>query len=156
MASRLRADTVTAVLALVLAGYLAYEGREMGLGHPSDPGSGYIQFWTGIIMGGLALIQLVQSLLPSADKTSLGGVFAGIRWGKVLYVVALLAVYTTALPTFGFILSTFVLLVVLFKTVEPQGWGVSVIGSALTTLTAWLVFVYWLGTQMPVGSIWGD
>ena len=156
MGARLRADTVTALLALALAAYIAYEGKAMGLGQPSDPGSGYIQFWTGLIMAGLASIQLAQSLLPSADKTSLGGVFADVRWGKVMYVVALLVVYTAALTSLGFILSTFVLLVVLFKTVEPQGWAVSLIGSVLTTTTAWLVFVYWLGTQMPVGTIWGD
>ncbi len=153
MASRLRADTVTALLGLALAIYIAFEGKSMGLGHPSNPGSGYIQFWTGLIMCGLALTQLVHSLLPSADKFSLGSVFADIRWGKVLYVTALLVIYTTLLEYLGFIIATFVLLVVLFKTVEPQSWVVSVVGSAITTFAAWGVFVYWLGTQLPAGSL---
>ncbi len=156
MASRLRADTATALLGLALAAYIAFEGQEMGLGHPSNPGSGYIQFWTGLIMGGLACIQLVQSLLSGADKANLGSVFADIRWGKVLYVTALLVAYAAVLDLLGFILSTAVLLLVLFKTVEPQSWRVALIGSALTTLAAWAVFVYWLGTQMPAGSLWVD
>lgn len=156
MPSRLRADTVTALLALALAIYIAFEGKAMGLGHASDPGSGYIQFWTGLIMAGLAITQLVHSLLPSADKYSLGSVFADIRWGKVLYVTALLVIYTALLEYLGFILATFILLVVLFKTVEPQGWVISIVGSAITTLVAWGVFVYWLGTQMPAGSLLGD
>ena len=156
MPFRLRADTVTALLALALAIYIAIEGKAMGLGHPSDPGSGYIQFWTGLIMCGLALTQLVHSLLPTADKYTLGSVFAGIRWGKVLYVTALLVVYTALLEYLGFIIATFALLVVLFKTVEPQGWVVSVVGSAITTFVAWGVFVYWLGTQLPAGSLLGN
>lgn len=156
MASRLRADTVTALLALALAAYIVFEGKAMGLGHPSNPGSGYIQFWTGLIMCGLALTQLVHSLLPSANKASLGSVFADIRWGKVLYVMALLVAYTAVLDYLGFITATFILMVVLFKTVEPQGWVVSIIGSALTTLVAWGVFVAWLGTQLPAGTMLGD
>jgi len=156
MASRLRAETVTAVLMLALAAYITYEGYDLGLGKASDPGSGYIQFWTGIIMAGLSTVLLVQSFLPGADKSGLGAPFRDIMWGKVLYVAALLVAYTAALGTLGFILSTFILLVVLFKTVEPQGWGVSVLGSVLTTGVAWLVFVHWLGQQMPVGSVFGD
>ena len=156
MASRLRADTVTALLALALAIYIAFEGKAMGLGHPSDPGSGYIQFWTGLIMCGLALTQLVHSLLPNANKASLGSVFVDIRWGKVLYVTALLVAYTAVLDYLGFIIATFILLVVLFKTVEPQSWMVALIGSTLTTLVAWGVFVAWLGTQMPAGALLGN
>jgi len=153
MAPRLRAETFTAALMLALAVYIAYEGYDLGLGRASDPGSGYIQFWTGVIMGGLSATLLVHSFLPSADKSGIGAPFAEIRWGKVLYVTALLVAYTIALEYLGFIITTFILLVVLFKTVEPQGWAVSLIGAALTTGVAWLVFVYWLGQQLPSGSL---
>jgi putative tricarboxylic transport membrane protein len=153
MAPRLRAETFTAALMLALAGYIAYEGYDLGLGLASDPGSGYIQFWTGIIMAGLSTTLLIHSFLPGADTSGLGAPFAGIRWGKVLYVTALLVAYATVLGYFGFIITTFILLVVLFKTVEPQGWGVSLIGAVLTTGVAWLVFVYWLGQQLPTGSL---
>lgn len=157
MAPRLRAETFTAALMLALAAYIAYEGYDLGLGKASDPGSGYIQFWTGLIMAGLSSILLLRSVLPGADTSSIGAPFAGIRWGKVLYVTALLVAYAAVLGYLGFIISTFILLLVLFKTVEPQGWGVSLIGSALTTGVAWLVFVYWLGQQLPSGSLWaGD
>ena len=58
-----------------------------------------------------------------------------------------------ALGFFDFLPSTAVLLRVLCKTVRPQTWRVAILGSALTTLGAWGVFVAWLGTQMPVGSL---
>jgi hypothetical protein len=67
--------------------------------------------------------------------------------------MALLVVYTATLEVAGFILGTFVLLVVLFKTVEPQSWRVALIGSALATASAWALFVAWLGTQMPSGLL---
>jgi len=151
---RLRADTFTAVLALGISTFILLQGRDLGLGRPSDPGSGFILFWTGVIMTALSAVLLVQSLAAKAgDAAGLGDAFAGLRWGKVLYVVALMMLYTAVVETFGFVLSTAVLLLVLFKTVEPQSWRVAILGSALTTLGAWAVFVAWLGTQLPTGTL---
>lgn len=151
---RLRADTFTALIALGISAFILLQGRELGLGRPNDPGSGFILFWTGIIMTGLSAVLLVQSLTAKAeDSSGLGDAFAGLRWGKVIYVVGLMVLHSAAMEYFGFVLSTAVLLLVLFKTVEPQTWRVAILGSALTTLGAWGVFVAWLGTQMPVGSL---
>jgi len=149
----LRADTLTSALALAIALFIVHHGIELEIGTTSDPGSGFILFWTGLIMAALAVGVMVHSLLPTGDRTTIGAPFATIRWGKVLYVTGLLLVYTFVLPTLGFILTTTILLLVLFKTVEPQGWTTAVIGSVLTTGAAWLVFVHWLGTQLPVGSL---
>ncbi len=151
MSRGLRADTVTAALMLVIAGYIIHQGVDLEIGDSHNPGSGFILFWTGLIMAGLSAVVLVQSLLPSGDPTGALQVFAGIRWGKILYVTALLVAYTAVLAWLGFIIATAILLVILFKTVEPQSWTVAIIGSALTTGCAWLVFVYWLGTQLPSG-----
>ena len=170
---RLRADTFTAGLALAFAAFIIQQGLELGLGRASNPGSGFILFWTGLIMAGLAATVLVQSLMARADPgglrdnfadpgglgdkfADLGGLgdnFAGTRWPKVLYVVALLAVYTALLEPLGFIVATFILLLVLFKTVEPQSWRVALMGAVLTTFSAWAVFVAWLGTQLPAGTL---
>lgn len=151
---RLRADTLTSLIALAISAFILVQGRELGLGQPSNPGSGFILFWTGAIMTALSAVLLGQSLMPARrDAPGLGAPFAGLRWGKVVYVVALMAVYAAVLETVGFVLSTLVLLLVLFKTVDPQSWRVSILGSVLTTLGAWGVFVAWLGTQMPVGTL---
>jgi len=147
----LRADTLTSAMMLALAAYIIHQGLDLEVGDTHNPGSGFILFYTGLIMAGLAAAVLIQSVLPTADATTVGQVFRDIRWGKVLYVSALLVVYTALLEPLGFIIGTTLLLIVLFKTVEPQSWTVAIVGSLLTTLSAWLVFVYWLGTQLPTG-----
>jgi len=151
---RLRADTFTALLALAVSAFILWQGRELGLGRPNDPGSGFILFWTGVIMTGLSAVVLGHSLTArGADAPGLGKPFVGLRWGKVIYVVALMVLYALVLETLGFIVATLALLLVLFKTVDPQSWRVAILGSALTTLGAWAVFVAWLGTQLPVGTL---
>jgi len=149
----LRANTLTSVMAIAIAAYIVQQGLELGVGAASDPGSGFILFWSGLIMIALSAGVFVQSLLPSGDDTTIAGPFRDIRWGKVLYVVGLMIVYGAVLETVGFILTTAALLLILFKTVEPQGWIASIVGSVATTLVAWLVFVHWLGTQMPAGLL---
>lgn len=153
MVRGLRADTLTSALALGIASYITYQGIDLEIGTSSNPGSGFILFWTGSIMAALAGTVFVQSLLPSADRATIGACFADISWGKVLYVLCLLVAYTFVLGTLGFVVATAILLLILFKTVEPQSWKVSIIGAVLTTGCAWLVFVHWLGTQLPVGSL---
>jgi putative tricarboxylic transport membrane protein len=150
---RLRADTATASIALAVAAFIAFEGYDLGLGSTSEPGSGFILFWVGLAVAGLSIALLIQSLRPNLEAMTIGAPFAAGRWGKVAYVVALLLVYPYVLDEIGFIIGTFVLLVLLFKTVEPQSWIVSVAGAALATGAAWLVFVAWLGTQLPAGLL---
>lgn len=151
--TKLRSDTATAILAIAVAIFIAHEGYDLGIGSTSDPGSGFILFWVGLAIGAVAVALFIQSLAGRTAKQTLGAPFAGGRWPKVLYVVALLLVYTYVLDDLGFIVATFALLILLFKTVEPQSWTVAVIGSAVATLTAWLVFVTWLGTQLPAGLL---
>jgi uncharacterized BrkB/YihY/UPF0761 family membrane protein len=56
-------------------------------------------------------------------------------------------------PHLGFILSTVLLLLFLFKAVEPQKWSWAVLGAVISTLTAYGVFQLWLGTQLPRGFL---
>ena len=74
---RLRADTFTAGLALAFAAFIIQQGLELGLGRASNPGSGFILFWTGLIMAGLAATVLVQRSF-------------GHRWSSLLPSIALL------------------------------------------------------------------
>ena len=68
-------------------------------------------------------------------------------------VIAVLFIYGLAFVPLGFILSTFLLLVFLFKAVEPQRWSVAILGSIITTVTAYGIFQVWLGSQLPAGLL---
>ena len=70
------------------------------------------------------------------------------------YVAALLALYAWLLPLIGFPILTITLLLILFKTIEPQRWSVAIIGALAATGVTWLVFGRWLGTQLPPGTLW--
>jgi hypothetical protein len=79
--------------------------------------------------------------------------WAGARWSRVVLVLAALTAYAWALPWLGFILTTSIVLVFLFKAVEPQRWSVAIGGALASALLAHLVFKVWLGAQLPAGLL---
>ena len=147
------ADTLAALFWLAIAIGIVASGWDLGLGAPNDPGSGFMIFWVGVAMTALSLAALAAGLRAPV-AAGLGGLWSGARWRHVPYVTALLALYAWLLPWLGFPLLTVALLVALFKTIEPLSWSGAALGALAATAGAWLVFRIWLGTQLPLGTLW--
>jgi putative tricarboxylic transport membrane protein len=147
-------DVIAAVFWLAVALGIAYAGRDLGLGRLNEPGSGFMIFWVGVAMTALSAAALAAALrTPAGD--GLAGLWSGLRWHYVPYVVVLLLAYAWLLPVLGFLAVTVLLLVTLFRTVDPRGWLASIAGAVIIAATVYLVFGRWLGTQLPPGTIWG-
>jgi putative tricarboxylic transport membrane protein len=146
-----RADIASSLFWMVMGGFVAWSGWDLELGAANDPGSGFLLFWVGMIMLGLAGAVLLEALRAPAGPVR--ALWAGARWSKVVLVLAALAAYGWALPRLGFILTTSLVLVFLFKVVEPQRWSVAIGGALASALIAHLVFKVWLGAQLPVGLL---
>jgi putative tricarboxylic transport membrane protein len=147
------ADLLSALFWLAVALGITAAGWDLRLGRLNDPGSGFMIFWVGVAMTALCVATLVAALRRPADGR-LRDLWSGSRWRHVPYVTVLLAIYAWLLPTLGFPLMSALLLLVLFKTIEPQGWLVAIAGALISTAVAWLVFARWLGTQLPIGTLW--
>jgi uncharacterized BrkB/YihY/UPF0761 family membrane protein len=62
-----------------------------------------------------------------------------------------LVLYTILLKTLGFLLTTFLLVLYLFRVIEPLSWKKVFAGAFLTACGAYLVFDLWLQAQLPKG-----
>src|SRR5688500_7701071 len=117
--TRTRLDTVSAGFWFVLAIAVCYGATLLGLGRASEPGSGFILFWSGLILALLALLVLVDSLRQGEAKHHESG---GISWPKVFLVLAVLVVYGLVLEKLGFIVTTFLLLSLLLGISGEAKW----------------------------------
>ncbi len=145
-------EILAAAFWLAVALGVTAAGANLGLGSLSDPGSGFMIFWVGAAMAVFSSATLIIALRQPATS-GLAALWSGTRWIKVPYVTVLLILYAWLLPTLGFLVTTVLLLFALFKTVEPQGWGPSLLGAVVSTAAADLVFHRWLGTQLPAGIL---
>ena len=78
---------------------------------------------------------------------------AGIPWKKMISVLVVLFIYAYLLTPLGFIPATILLLLFLFKAVEPQRWSWAILGAVASTLVAYGVFQLWLKCQLPSGIL---
>jgi putative tricarboxylic transport membrane protein len=145
-------ETLAATFWLAVAVGVTVAGYRLGLGSLGDPGSGFMIFWVGTVMVALSLAALATAARQSAADGLLA-LWRGTRWYLVPYVTLLLVLYAWSLPALGFLAAASLLLFVLFKTVEPIGWGLAVLLAILSTAAAYIVFHRWLGTQLPAGQL---
>ncbi len=122
-----------------------------GVGSFSAPGPGFITFLAGSMLTLLSLILFVSSGKGSAQ--SLRALWEGKQTGKALYILILLMGYMLLLAPAGFLLSTFILLVLLFRVQAGYSlWKVTLL-SAGSTVASIIVFDFCLGVQLPRGFL---
>ncbi len=146
-------DLFSSVFWMLIGIWVCIGGYDLNLGTLHDPGSGFIFFWVGVIMVGLSLIILLRAIRLERKVGELKSLWSGVRWKKNIYVLLALLVYAYAFTSLGFILSTVLLLIFLFKAVEPQKWSVAIMGAILSALIGYSVFQLWLGSQLPKGLL---
>jgi len=146
-------DIISSLFWMAMGIGVCYGGYKLDLGTLDDPGSGFMFFWLGIIMIGLSLGILIRAMREKAIKGELKILWTEIRWKKIVSVLAVLFLYAYAFTTVGFILTSILLFIFLFKAVELQRWSWAILGAIIITLTAYGVFHLLLGAQLPKGFL---
>src|SRR5688572_29872840 len=104
-------------------------------------------------MCALALSVIGQALVIGG--ATLGSLWAGTRWRKVLVVIVLLLVYAMGFQALGFIPCTLALLLVLMLFIDPVDWRLALILASFATFGVWAAFTQWLKIQLPAGILSG-
>lgn len=149
-----REDIVSSLFWMLVSLGFCYGGYDLGLGSLHQPGSGFIFFWVGLIMVGLSLAILIRALRMEARGEGAKYLWSGIQRWKIFFLIIPLFIYSYVLTDLGFLLSTTLLLIVLFKGLGSQPWLLSIGEAILSTFVTYLIFGVWLGVQFPRG-FWG-
>jgi putative tricarboxylic transport membrane protein len=127
---------------------LCYGATRLGLGSVTEPGSGFIFFWSGLILAVLALMVGVESAHASGDPVQEMG---RMNWEKIGLVLLCLVLYAFFLERLGFMLTTFVLLSVLLGLIERTSWARSFGAAGAAALGSFAIFELWLKIRLPKG-----
>jgi putative tricarboxylic transport membrane protein len=145
-------DLLSGLVWLGVGLYAIWEGLDLGLGSASDPGSGALIFWAGVLLAGLAAGLIVDAFRQPTGE-GLAALWAGTRWPKVVWITLVLAAYGMALLPVGFLISTVVFLFILFVSVEWTRPPVAGAMAVLSTLGVYLLFARVLGVSLPRGLL---
>ena len=139
-----------AIFLLLFSIYVCLESAQLGLGAIYKPGSGFISFWSGIFLGLLALILLIQSIRPTRGNRAQKGK-EKTNWKAVSLILGSLIGYTLFLQPLGFIITTTLFVLVLLKWIEKKGWFLSVLTSLILAFASYYVFRILLDAKLPTG-----
>jgi putative tricarboxylic transport membrane protein len=142
---------IEALLWALFGLYVMYQGFLLKLGTARAPKPGFMIFWVGVaivILSGLFFIEAVRT--PDRDHEPL---WRGVGWFRGAKLLAALFLYVSVFKFLGFIVSTFLLLVYMFKGLEPQSWPSALLLSAATVAICYLVFGVFLELQFPPGVL---
>jgi len=142
---------VTNLFWLVLSIAVCVESWRLHVGGFHNPGPGFLPFYAAILLGVLALISLVETL--RGPEGSASEIWGGIHFGKLAILLGALFLYVFLFDWLGFVVGTFLLLLVLFRIVEPYGWKTVLFSSVLTIAGTYFFFVVLLDSRLPKGFI---
>jgi putative tricarboxylic transport membrane protein len=145
-------NRIGSIFWLVMGIYVAIHAYQLGIGRLRQPGPGFLFFLTSLLLILLSAIELGRTLIGRAgEKEEKIAILAGIRWEKILLVLVGISAYAFIFNWLGFLLSTFLLMVFLFKAVEPTRWWVAIASSLITTALSYGIFERWLFVPFPRG-----
>jgi len=125
---------------------------KLKVGTPAHPEPGFMPLLVGIFLGAVSILTLIKALRARGDHASDKNVAELFSWGKfrktAVMCVAVFG-YALLLPSLGYLVSTFALMLIMFKGLSAQRWGATIIESLLSVILSYYLFVVWLGCQVP-------
>ncbi len=146
-------DRSSSLFWLIVGIGIAISSLKYGFGNLHEPGPGFITFFAGAILIILSLALFLSSLRDQKDRSGFQSLWAGLDPGKVLYVIVLLVAYTFLVKPLGFLISTFLLLFLLFRVKGTYRLKTVLLMSLLVTAGSYIVFEIWLKAQLPKGVL---
>lgn len=137
------------LIGFALGVFVIWSGVKLKIGHINDPGSGYVLFYTGLLMCVFAASIIIAAITEGGP--TFGSRWEGTRWTKPLLIIACLTAFSFALDTFGFLLSAIPLMVLLLRVIDPVRWSLTIPLAVLTPLGVWWVLKRLLLIQLPSG-----
>ncbi len=148
----MKADRTSSLFWLVVALMAIYGAIQLGLGRLQQPGSGFLSFLAGGFICLMALVVFFQSFFTGKGfQTKISTLWEGVKWQRPLTIGLLLVAYILALERIGFLLTTLIILGVMFKGVENLPWWKSTLLSASASVAAFLLFDTLLKASLPKG-----
>lgn len=141
---------------LVIGTYIAIHAYILGLGRVNQPGPGLIFFLAALVLIVLSAVDLAGTFVGRFQKDAdiqKSPLWAGLRWRKIILVLSGLWAYALFFDLLGFILSTFLLMVFLYKAVEPTKWWIAIGGGLVTVILSYFIFSVWLQVPFPRGGL---
>jgi len=123
----------------------------LGFGTIKNPGPAFLPTFCGSVICILSIIVFIQA----RRKTNLmrgASIFTKDSISIILSAIGILILYAFMLERMGFMGTTFLAMLLIFKRLARESWLVSILESSVVTGTCYLIFGYLL--KIPLARGW--
>jgi len=149
----MRKDIFSSLFWLLFSIYFTIESYSLGLGEWSRPGPGYFPFGAGLLFGIFSLSVFVKTLRRLPLREIAIQSHERLQWQNMVLILFGMLAYTLLLKRIGFVLCTFLLVVLFIRVIAKERWFKSIMTALVVTLTFHLFFNILLNAQLPSGIL---
>jgi putative tricarboxylic transport membrane protein len=141
-------DRITGYILLIIGVVTAWSSMQLAMGSFKRPGPGFLPFGLACI-----LIVLAVALIASRWKKGSGRIpfWPERTWLRPLLGSLAFALYALLIGLIGFLLTTFVFMILWMWVIEGISWRQIATVSTGVTLVLYLIFSYFLEVPLPGG-----
>lgn len=144
-------DQISSAIFFVFGLLIVLYAPQYGLGTLGTPGSGLMPLFCGLVICWFSASVFVTATLRRSRKKE--AIWGKISYRKIIFTILVIVTYTLTLNWLGFLICSFLLMLILFRWVGNQSWLRTVVGAVLSSTISYLVFVTWLKCQLPGGIL---
>lgn len=148
-----RYDSITSLI-WFLAGLVItiWSTLTLPIGTLTQPGPCFLPLLCGIIICGLATMVFFQARRKTGETTG-ESFYVRESLTNIICTIGILIVYALILDWLGFVLTTFIVMLFIFKKLAKASWLVGFVESVLVTGACYLIFGYFLKLVLPRGFL---
>lgn len=132
---------------VVLSALLGVKAIQLDLGTPSAPGPGFMLLVLAVLLFSLSVILLLQRRHPTEEKVVQQSNFKM----SAFYIACSIVLYIFFFKKIGFLFSTLLLLIFLFRSMGTRKWRWVFAEAIIVTFLSYLLFGVILKLNLPTG-----
>ncbi len=145
-------DRWCGIILLLFSSITAYWAWKLPLGSAHRPGPGFFPLLLSLVLAFLAFLLFIAPWIEKPSEKPAEAQARRREAGKPLYILGILSIYAFSFQGLGFLLSTFLFLLLL-KPVMGKKWPYVLTGALLVTIISYLIFEVLLQSQLPKGFL---
>lgn len=145
-------NMISSMVFFLLAAIVLMTSMGLGIGLLNNPQAGFMPFWASLFTILFSLILFGTTYRNRAVTVRIADLWHKLHWQKNAMAIAVLTIYTLTLPSVGYLVSTSILMMILFYLGGLKVW-VSALSSVLSVFFSYGLFQLLLKTPLPKGIL---
>jgi putative tricarboxylic transport membrane protein len=147
-------DQILNVFWILFGAGICIESTRLRLWNPSGPGSGFIPFMAGLLIGAIGFLLFLSDRAKGSDQEEKGKFWENpIARNRVFYLLASLCFMAVSMKKLGFLVTSVIVTILMIRAIEPRRWMTLILVSLGSCLSIYFLFKSLMQINLPKGFL---